>query len=114
MEAQDIAANFGIPHHAGHMSIEARQESIDLFMDGTTKFMATTSVLDRAIDGPDVKFIINYQVPESKGELDAKAYLHRSGRGGRFGQIGLVISFIKSLEVIRRISEEHDVEVQII
>lgn len=68
------------------MNNSERQVSIDSFINGHVQFLATTNALGRAVDGENVMFVINYDIPESKGLIDAKAYLHRVGRCGRFGK----------------------------
>ena len=48
-----------------------------------------TEVAARGIDVDDVTHVINYSVPE-----DEKAYLHRIGRTGRAGKLGVAVTFV--------------------
>ena len=50
--------------------------------------MVATAVAARGLDIPNVKHVINYDLPN-----DADEYVHRIGRTGRVGNIGLATSF---------------------
>lgn len=67
------------------MSCTDRKASIESFAGGTTQSLVTTNILSRGIDGQNVVLVVNFDVPESAGSLDAQSYLHRTGRCGRFG-----------------------------
>jgi ATP-dependent RNA helicase DDX19/DBP5 len=74
-----------------------RDAIIDRFRSGEAKVLITTNVLARGIDVSTVSMVINYDIP-MKGvgdsEPDSETYLHRIGRTGRFGAIGVSISFV--------------------
>ncbi|MDG2496642.1 MAG: DEAD/DEAH box helicase [Aquiluna sp.] len=73
----------------GDMSQEAREKSMAAFRDGRKEILVATEVAARGIDVDDVTHVINYSVPE-----DEKAYLHRIGRTGRAGKLGVAITFV--------------------
>lgn len=52
---------------------------------GTAPVMVATAVAARGLDIPNVKHVINYDLPN-----DADEYVHRIGRTGRVGNIGTV------------------------
>ena len=58
--------------------------------------LITTDLIARGIDIPQAQLVINYDVPTiDKGkQADVETYLHRIGRSGRFGHLGLAINFI--------------------
>merc|ERR1712048_1017968 len=59
-------------------------------------------VAARGLDVPNVKFVINYDLPQT---IDS--YVHRIGRTGRCGNTGTAISFVTSKEnrnVIRELN----------
>ncbi|ETS82276.1 ATP-dependent RNA helicase dbp-5 [Pestalotiopsis fici W106-1] len=94
----------------------ARDALIDEFRSGRTKVLITTNVLARGIDVSSVNMVINYDVP-MKGpgdrEPDAETYLHRIGRTGRFGRVGVSITFIfdkKSFEALQNITERYEID----
>src|SRR5271170_1907999 len=74
-----------------------RDRIIDSFRDGKAKVLITTNVLARGIDVQSVSMVINYDIPMkgmSRTEGDPETYLHRIGRTGRFGRVGVSISFV--------------------
>jgi superfamily II DNA/RNA helicase len=73
----------------GDMSQEAREKSMANFRSGKKDILVATEVAARGIDVDDVTHVINYSVPE-----DEKAYLHRVGRTGRAGRLGIAITFV--------------------
>jgi superfamily II DNA/RNA helicase len=71
------------------MSQEAREKSMANFRSGKRDILVATEVAARGIDVDDVTHVINYSVPE-----DEKAYLHRVGRTGRAGRLGIAVTFV--------------------
>ncbi|TGZ83238.1 P-loop containing nucleoside triphosphate hydrolase protein [Ascodesmis nigricans] len=72
-----------------------RDRIIDDFREGRAKVLITTNVLARGIDVATVSLVINYDIPlDSNGRPDPETYLHRIGRTGRFGRVGVSISFV--------------------
>jgi len=81
-----------------------RDEIIDKFRSGEAKVLITTNVLARGIDVSTVSMVINYDIPELHNpesptrQADCQTYLHRIGRTGRFGRVGVSISFVANRE----------------
>jgi superfamily II DNA/RNA helicase len=73
----------------GDMSQDARERSMASFREGKKEILVATEVAARGIDVDDVTHVINYSVPE-----DEKAYLHRTGRTGRAGKLGVAVTFV--------------------
>jgi len=73
----------------GDMSQEAREKSMAAFRSGKRDILVATEVAARGIDVDDVTHVINYTIPE-----DEKAYLHRVGRTGRAGRLGIAVTFV--------------------
>jgi len=93
-----------------------RDVLLDDFRSGRSKVLITTNVLARGIDVSSVSMVINYDIP-MKGygdkEPDAETYLHRIGRTGRFGRVGVSISFVhdrKSFEALSQIAEFYGID----
>jgi ATP-dependent RNA helicase DDX6/DHH1 len=59
------------------------------FKNGETRTLVTTELLSRGIDIMSVNVVINFDFPRY-----SETYLHRIGRSGRFGHLGLAINFI--------------------
>jgi superfamily II DNA/RNA helicase len=64
-----------------------------------------TEVAARGIDVDDVTHVINYSVPE-----DEKAYLHRVGRTGRAGKLGVAVTFVDWEDMTRWIHINRELE----
>ena len=73
------------------MSQPDRQSVMKEFRSGASRVLITTDLLARGIDVQQVSMVINYDLPSSK-----ENYIHRIGRGGRFGRKGVAINFITS------------------
>lgn len=84
-----------------HSDLETseRDRLIDDFREGRSKVLISTNVLARGIDIPTVSMVVNYDVPVDKfGRADPATYIHRIGRTGRFGRLGVAITFVDSEE----------------
>ncbi|KAI5963387.1 DBP5 [Candida theae] len=83
-----------------HGSLQAgdRDRLIDDFREGRSKVLITTNVLARGIDIASVSMVVNYDLPVTgpQREADPSTYLHRIGRTGRFGRVGVSVSFVAS------------------
>ena len=78
-----------------------RDVIIDSFRMGHAKVLITTNVLARGIDVQSVSMVVNYDVPDryishNKYVADPQTYLHRIGRTGRFGRVGVAVTFISN------------------
>lgn len=91
----------------GDLVPEERDKLIDDYREGRTKVLITTNVLARGIDIASVTMVINFDLPTDRdGKADPSTYLHRIGRTGRFGRVGLSISLVhdrKSYKVLEEI-----------
>ena len=88
----------------GGLDTGDRDRLIDDFREGRSKVLITTNVLARGIDIASVSMVVNYDLPtDAQGRPDPSTYLHRIGRTGRFGRVGVSISFVhdkKSFETL--------------
>ena len=78
-----------------------RDVIIDSFRTGHAKVLITTNVLARGIDVQAVSMVVNYDVPDKfvghgRFVADPQTYLHRIGRTGRFGRVGVAVTFISN------------------
>ncbi|KAK1831582.1 ATP-dependent RNA helicase DBP5 [Podospora conica] len=100
--------------HGAHEGAE-RDALLDDFRSGRSKVLITTNVLARGIDVSSVSMVINYDIPMkgTSNEPDAETYLHRIGRTGRFGRVGVSISFVydrKSFDALSQIAEHYGID----
>jgi ATP-dependent RNA helicase DDX19/DBP5 len=93
-----------------------RDALLDAFRTGKSKVLITTNVLARGIDVSTVSLVINYDIP-MKGPGDAthdtETYLHRIGRTGRFGRVGVSITFVpdkKSFLALNAIAKDLEID----
>merc|ERR1711916_407095 len=64
------------------------------FRTGSSRVLITTDLLARGIDVQQVSLVINYDLPNNR-----ENYIHRIGRGGRFGRKGVAINFVTQDDV---------------
>ena len=82
----------GFPTTTIHGGLEQNERStiVNEFREGKTRILLTTDLLARGIDIPEVKLVINYDLPKNH-----ETFIHRIGRSGRFGKKGVSITFVK-------------------
>jgi translation initiation factor 4A len=73
----------------GEMDQGQREVIMKEFRSGSSRVLIATDLLARGIDVQQVSLVINYDLPASK-----ENYIHRIGRGGRFGRKGVAINFV--------------------
>jgi translation initiation factor 4A len=64
------------------------------FKTGSTRVLITTDLLARGIDVQQVSLVVNFDLP-----VNRENYIHRIGRGGRFGRKGVAINFVTAQDV---------------
>jgi len=90
----------------GDRSQREREEALYNFKTGRTPILVATAVAARGLDIPNVKHVINFDLPN-----DIEEYVHRIGRTGRVGNLGLATSFFNdknrnmACELIELLSE---------
>ncbi|XP_076686753.1 ATP-dependent RNA helicase bel isoform X2 [Andrena cerasifolii] len=65
-----------------------REDALRRFRAGKAPILVATAVAARGLDIPHVKHVINFDLP-----TDVEEYVHRIGRTGRMGNLGLATSF---------------------
>jgi superfamily II DNA/RNA helicase len=93
-------------------SLSQRSAATKVFADGNSndfRVLVTTDLAARGLDVLGITHVVHYDLPP-----DADAYLHRSGRTGRFGQRGQVVSIVTPDQefVLRRLSNVLNVHVK--
>lgn len=78
----------------GDMDQTQREVIMKEFRSGSSRVLIATDLLARGIDVQQVSLVINYDLPASK-----ENYIHRIGRGGRFGRKGVAINFVNTEDV---------------
>jgi superfamily II DNA/RNA helicase len=75
----------------GDRSQAQRQRALDEFSRGKVQALIATDVAARGIHVDEVACVVHFDPPE-----DEKAYVHRSGRTGRAGATGVVVSLVST------------------
>jgi len=73
----------------GQMNQKYRNQVFHNFREGKSRYMVCTDIFTRGIDVKSLNVVINFDFPRS-----SNTYLHRIGRSGRFGHLGLAVNFI--------------------
>jgi len=79
------------------------------FRNGGTRHLVTSDLFTRGIDIQSVNVVINFDFPKN-----AETYLHRIGRSGRFGHLGLAINLITydDRHNLRRVKQDLGTEIR--
>ncbi|KAJ1658393.1 translation initiation factor eIF4A [Dispira simplex] len=95
---------------AMHSEMEQAQREVIMkeFRSGSSRILITTDLLARGIDVQQVSLVINYDLPSNK-----ENYLHRIGRGGRFGRKGVAINFVtaEDTRALREIEQFYNTQI---
>jgi translation initiation factor 4A len=81
--------DFTVSAMHGDMDQAGRDVIMKEFRSGSSRVLITTDLLARGIDVQQVSLVINYDLPTNR-----ENYIHRIGRGGRFGRKGVAINFV--------------------
>ncbi|HUW02812.1 MAG TPA: DEAD/DEAH box helicase [Acidimicrobiales bacterium] len=92
----------------GGRSQNQRQRALDTFSAGRAEALVATDVAARGIHVDDVGLVLHFDVAG-----DHKDYTHRSGRTGRAGADGVVVSFLiaKDADKTRKLLRALDVDI---
>ncbi|XP_007955966.1 ATP-dependent RNA helicase DDX3X [Orycteropus afer afer] len=78
----------------GDRSQRDREEALHQFRSGRSPILVATAVAARGLDISNVKHVINFDLPS-----DIEEYVHRIGRTGRAGNLGLATSFFNERNI---------------
>ena len=93
--------DYSVEYLSDDMNLDERAKVITNFREGRCNILICTDIIERGIDIPNVSHVFQYNLPDT-----VEAYLHRTGRAGRLGRDGKVITIIKEEEnfVVNRYS----------
>merc|ERR1712124_39770 len=103
------ARDFTVSSMHGDMDQKERELIMREFRSGSSRVLITTYVLARGIDVQQVSLVINYDLPTNR-----ENYIHRIGRGGRFGRKGVAINFLTAEDVrtLREIEQFYNTQIE--
>ena len=118
-EASGLLANEltvrGYPAEAlnGDLSQEARERVLERFRENKITVLVATDVAARGLDIEHISHVFNYDLPQF-----SELYVHRVGRTGRAGKMGVAISLItpqdmRNLRRIEKFTRQHIPQAQL-
>jgi ATP-dependent RNA helicase DDX6/DHH1 len=84
-----LQMNFSCYYIHARMPQQERNKVFHNFRKGQGRCLVSSDLFTRGIDVPTINVVINFDFPNT-----AETYLHRVGRSGRFGHLGVAINFI--------------------
>jgi translation initiation factor 4A len=99
---------FSVCHIHSSMEKHRRYDVIQAFKLGDTRVLISSDITARGIDIQQVNTVINFDIPRC-----VNTYLHRIGRGGRWGRKGFAINFVTQQDVqnMRRIENHYKIQI---
>ena len=93
--------------HSG-MTKDERDVAFKQFVSGEFRVLISSDVTARGIDIQQVSTVINFDIPK-----DVNTYLHRIGRGGRWGRKGTAINFVtrQDMQQLKIIESHYKIEI---
>lgn len=90
------------------MEKEDREKSILEFKQGTYRLLISSDITARGIDIQQVSVVINYDLP-----MNVHTYLHRIGRGGRWGRKGMGINMVtrRDINMLKEIEQFYSTQI---
>ncbi|KAH0559582.1 hypothetical protein GP486_003898, partial [Trichoglossum hirsutum] len=103
------ARDFTVSAMHGDMDQAQRDMIMKEFRSGSSRVLIATDLLARGIDVQQVSLVINYDLPANR-----ENYIHRIGRGGRFGRKGVAINFVTAEDVrmMREIEQFYSTQIE--
>jgi len=103
------AKDFTVSSMHGEMEQKEREMIMREFRSGSSRVLITTDLMARGIDVQQVSLVINYDLPTNR-----ENYIHRIGRGGRFGRKGVAINFLTQQDVryLRDIEQFYSTQIE--
>lgn len=111
LQCQLETREFTVSAIHGDMEDRDRALIMQQFKSGSSRILIATDLLARGIDVQQVSLVVNYDMP--RGPDGRENYIHRIGRGGRFGRKGVAINFITrdDIPVLRAIEKHYSTQI---
>ena len=85
---------------ASDVNVKFRKVILERFKDHQLTLLLATDLVARGIDIDSLECVVNYEAPR-----DAETYIHRSGRTGRMGKEGYVITLVSHPEELKSLKK---------
>lgn len=90
---------------ASDVNVKFRKVIIERFKNHELNLLLATDMVARGIDIDNLECVLNFEVP-----FDQEAYTHRSGRTGRMGKEGLVITLVSNPSELKQLKKYASVQ----
>ena len=106
-----LQMNFSCYYIHAKMPQKERNKVFHNFRKGQGRCLVSSDLFTRGIDVPSINVVINFDFPKN-----SETYLHRIGRSGRFGHLGLAVNLIthEDRHQLRRVEQELGTEIRAI
>ena len=103
------ADGFSVCQIHSSMDKMEREKTFKAFRGGNYRVLISSNVTARGIDIQQVSTVINFDIPK-----DTSTYLHRIGRGGRWGRKGCAINFVTKRDIfnMRKIEQHFNINIK--
>lgn len=86
----DLAARgYNTDELHGDLTQGKRERVMKSFRDAKIQILVATDIAARGLDVEGITHVINYDIPD-----DAESYIHRIGRTGRIGNLGMAVTIV--------------------
>lgn len=97
-----VAQGLGAAALHGNKSQSLRTRTLAEFKSGAIRILVATDVAARGLDITNLPYVVNYDMPAIPED-----YVHRIGRTGRAGVIGIAVSLVSPEEAKHLLAIEH-------
>ncbi|MDE6407269.1 MAG: RecQ family zinc-binding domain-containing protein, partial [Anaeroplasmataceae bacterium] len=105
-----IELGFPNAYYHGGLDIELKKRNQDTFTNGEQKIMICTNAFGMGIDIPDIRFVIEYDLPQSLEDLVQQ--MGRASRDGAYGE-GIVLFSFQDINTVEYfIRQQQDSKIQ--
>lgn len=104
-----VQDQFSVCRIHSDMDKTERAQIFKLFKEGGTRVLVSSDITSRGIDVQQVSTVINFDLT-----ANVHTYLHRIGRGGRWGRKGFAINFITRNDIpdLKHIENYYKIDIQ--
>ena len=74
--------------------MQHRVRALERFTKGEVRVLVATDVAQRGLDVDGISHVVNYDIP-----MDPEDYVHRIGRTGRAGAVGIAVTFVTGADL---------------